>query len=72
MTATISLLLGLGFGRAALVADLVLTGAFLAGGAAVVARARRVSASTAPAPPADAEVVAAAEAVVSGADHQPA
>ena len=73
MTATISLLLGLGFGRTAVVVDLVLTGVILAVGAVVMTRAGRVQAKGTPPAGlhAGSGVVAEAEAVVADADHQP-
>ena len=67
MFATLQMLVALGLGRSALVADLVLTGAAVAAGVVVVARSRRQSASG------KSSVVAEAEAVVDAApDRQPA
>ena len=65
MFATLQLFLALGFGPAALVADLVVTGAAVLTGILVV-RARR------PAAPAPAAVVSEAEAAIRDAEaHQP-
>ncbi len=68
MFATLQLYLALGFGRAAFLADLALTGVGAAAVGIVVARARRSQAPVR----AESDVVAEAEAVVTGAgDHQP-
>ena len=65
MTATLQLYLALGFGRLALLVDLVLTAAVVATVAIVMIRSRRPQ----PAGPPVSAVVAEAEAVVAEARH---